>query len=57
MKIAIWKNIYNMSQGPPNPGFMLEKAQKGGFLKKSPHESWKINFILDSYESLKHLEG
>ena len=22
-------------QGPPNPGFMQEKVQKGGFLKKT----------------------
>ena len=29
------KNIHNMPQGPPNPGFMLEKVQKGDFLKKS----------------------
>ena len=24
-----------MSQGPPNPGFMQEKVQKGDFLKKA----------------------
>ena len=28
MNMAIRKNIYNMSQGPPNPGFMQEKVQK-----------------------------
>jgi hypothetical protein len=28
------KNFHNMSQGPPNPGFMQEKVQKGDFLKK-----------------------
>ena len=36
---ALWKchlekNIHNMPQGPPNPGFMQEKVQKGDFLKK-----------------------
>ena len=24
----------NMSKGPPNPGFMQKKVQKGGLLKK-----------------------
>ena len=24
-----------MSQGPPNPGFMQKKVQKGDFLKKA----------------------
>ena len=28
-----------MSQGPPNPGFMQEKVQKGDFLKKDSRES------------------
>ena len=28
------KKIQNLSQGPPNPGFMQEKVQKGDFLKK-----------------------
>ena len=27
-----------MSQGPPNPGFMQEKVQKGDFLKKPSRE-------------------
>ena len=35
MKMPIRKNIHNMSQGPPNPGFMQEKVQKGNFLKKA----------------------
>ena len=34
MKMTIRKNFHNMSQGPPNPGFMQEKVQKGDFLKK-----------------------
>ena len=29
------KNIHNMPQGPPNPGFMQEKVQRGDFLKKA----------------------
>jgi len=36
--MAITKNIHNMSQGLPNPGFMEEKLQKGHFLKKPPRE-------------------
>ena len=31
-KMAIRKNIHNMSQGLPNPGIMQEKVQKGDFL-------------------------
>ena len=38
MKIAIRKNIHNMSQGPTHPGLMHEKVQKGDF-KKSAHEN------------------
>jgi hypothetical protein len=34
MKLAIRNNIHNMPQGPPNPGIMQEKVQKGDFLKK-----------------------
>ena len=52
MKMAINKNIHNMSQGP---GFMQEKVQKGDFLKKP---LWELNFFvgLGSYESLEGLE-
>jgi hypothetical protein len=32
------KKFHNMSQGPPNPGFMQEKVQKGHFLKKPSRE-------------------
>ena len=38
MKMAITKNIHNLSQDPPNPGFMQEKVQKGDFLKKPSQE-------------------
>ena len=34
-----------MTQGPPNPGFMQEKVQKGDFLKKP---SWKLKKFFDS---------
>ena len=36
--MPIKKYINNIPQGPPNPGFMQEKVQKGDFLK-SPHEN------------------
>ena len=39
MKMAFKKNIHNMSQNPPNPGFMQEKVQKGDFKKKN---SWEL---------------
>ena len=42
-KMPIKKNIYNMAQGPPNPGFMQEKVQKGDFLKKPSRE---LKFLL-----------
>jgi hypothetical protein len=38
MKMTKRKNIQNMSQGQPNPGFMQEKVQKGDFLKKPSRE-------------------
>ena len=38
MKMAVRKIFRNMSQGPPNPGFMQEKVQKGDFLKKDSRE-------------------
>ena len=58
MKIAIRKNTHNMSQDPPNPGFMQEKVQKGDFLKKKALMGIeKIFFVLGLYESLEHLEG
>jgi hypothetical protein len=31
MKVPYPKNIRNMSQGPPNPGFIQEKYKKGIF--------------------------
>ena len=54
MKMAIRKNIHKMSQGPPNPGFMQAKVQKGDFLKKLSLElkKKKIGF----YQSLEGLE-
>ena len=37
-----------MPQGPPNPGFMQEKVQKGDFLKKP--ELIFVVVVLGSYE-------
>ena len=42
MKVPFRKNIHNMPQGPPNPGFMQEKVQKGDFLKKP---WWELIFF------------
>ena len=55
MNISIRKNIHNMPQGPPNPGFMQEKVQKGDFLKK-PSQELKFFVVLGFYESLEDLE-
>ena len=44
-----------MSQGPPNPGFMQEKVQKGDFLKK-PSRKLNFCFVLGLNESLEGLE-
>ena len=45
-----------MTQGPPNPGFMQEKLQKGDFLKK-PSRKWIFFvFVLGLDESLEGLE-
>ena len=38
MKMAIRNFFRIMTQGPPNPGFMQEKVQKGDFLKKPSRE-------------------
>ena len=42
MKVVIRNFFRIMSQGPPNPGFMQEKVQKGDFLKKP---SWQLKFF------------
>ena len=56
IKMPTRKNIHNMSQGPPNPGFMQEKVQKGDFQKK-PSRELKFFFVfLRSYDSLEGLE-
>ena len=44
-----------MPQGPPNPGFMQKKTQKGDFLKK-PSPELKFFCCSGSYESLEGLE-
>ena len=56
MNIPIRKNIHNMPQGLPNPGFMQEKVQKGDFLKK-PSQDLNFFVVLGSYESLEGHEG
>ena len=38
MNMPLRKNIHNVPQGPPNPGFMQEKVQKGDFIKKPLRE-------------------
>ena len=54
--MPIRKHIHNMPQGPPNPGFMQEKVQKGDFLKKPLQEFFFVVVVLGSYASLKGLE-
>ena len=51
------KNIHNMPQGLPNPGFMQEKVQKGDFLKKPLRELiFFVVVVLGFYESLEGVE-
>ena len=49
---AFKKKYSYMSQGPPNPGFMQEKVQKGDFRKK-PWQELIFFVVLGSYESLE----
>ena len=51
--MPIGLNIHNMSQGPPDPGFMQEKVQKGDFLKQPFRE---LKFFLTKSILLKHYE-
>ena len=53
--MGIRKNIHNLTKGPPNPGFMQEKVQKGDFLKKDSRE-FKNFLVLGSYEFPEGLE-
>ena len=53
--MAIRNFFHNLSQGPPNPGFMQEKVQKGDFLKKDSQELFFF-LVLGCYESPEGLE-
>ena len=55
MKMATRKNFHNLSQGPPNPGLIQEKVQKGDFLKRT-RENQNFFLALGSYESPEGLE-
>jgi hypothetical protein len=44
-----------LSQGPPNQGFIQEKAQKWDFLKRT-RENWIFFLVLGFYESPEGLE-
>ena len=55
MKMAIRIFFRIMTQGPPNPGFMQEKVQKGDFLKK-PSQKLKFSFAFGSNKSREGLE-
>ena len=56
---ALWKwqleTFCNKFQGPPNPGFMQAKVQKGDFLKEDSRE-FKKNLDLGCYESPEGME-
>ena len=56
MNMPIRKNVHNIPQGPPNPGFMQEKIQKEDFLKKPSRELIFFVVVLGFYESLKGLD-
>jgi hypothetical protein len=52
--MAIRKNIHNMSQGQPNPGFMQEK---GDFLKKALARIEELFLFLDCLNPLNAWKG
>ena len=56
MKVPYTKNIYNLFQGPPNPGFRSVKVQTETFLKKDSRD-FNFFFIQGSYKSLASLKA
>ena len=58
MKMAFTKNIPNMSQGPPNPGFRyIPHFRKLRFSQKGLERFQKKNFNLGSCEFLARLKS
>ena len=55
--MAVRKNIYNMPQGPPNPGFMQKKVQKGDFLKKDSRELKIFSQLVPGYAKSRIYAG
>ena len=48
MNLIFTKNIPNMSQGPPNPGFRSAKVENGDFLQKDTQDfknSFQVGFL------------
>ena len=48
MKVPFTKNIHNLFQGPPNPGFRSVKVQNGTFFKKDSRDlknSFYLGFL------------
>ena len=48
MKVTFTKNIRNMSQGPPNPGFRSVRVENWDFLKKDSQDfknSFQFGFL------------
>ena len=45
MKVPYTKNIHNLFQGPPNPGFMSVKVQNGTFFKKDSRDLKKSFYL------------
>ena len=43
------KNIQNMFQGPPNPGFMQEKVRKGILSYVNPSKAWNAKLEVASF--------
>ena len=56
MKMTFTKNIPNMSQGPPNPGFRYFILENWDFFKKDSQD-FKNYFNLSSCEFLAKLES
>ena len=57
MKMSFKKNIYNMSQGPPNPGFRSVRVQNWDFFKKDSQDfknSFQYGFLWIPCKTGKH---
>ena len=54
--LILWKNSYNLFQGPPNPGFRSIKVQTETIIKKDSRDFKKLfylGFLMNPQQALK----